>query len=108
MPYCHFSKVYRGMKWVDVEKVKNLQIQRKCKELEYCILACYAVSDEVFNQFCEDISIPRHIYQDVADQSIASPEGKWKCIVIENAQCTKRIILYTAGRLYPLYVAIEN
>lgn len=66
------------------------------------------VDQEEFDQLCNDISSARSCYQNYAHQSTATLDGKWKCIIIKNQHNEKRIILYTAGRMFPLYAAFSE
>lgn len=105
MPFCHFSKVYEGASWSDLKLNMQLQISRKCKMMEYLELATIAVDSIEFNQICSDVSCTRDYYQKYAHQSIATPDGKWKCLIIQKQNCSQKIILYMAGCIYPLYAA---
>jgi len=106
MPFCHFSRVYKGTSWADLKANKRLQIARNCKELEYYELITVTVDQAEFDQICNDVSCTRPCYQKYAYQSLPTSDGKWNCIVIKNRQSEQKIILYTAGRMYPLYAAV--
>lgn len=106
MPFCHFSKVYKGTSWDELKANKLLQVARNCRELEYSELVTITVEQAEFDQMCNDVSCMRPCYRKYANQSLASLDGKWKCIVIDNEKSKQRIILYTAGRMYPLYAAV--
>ena len=106
MPFCHFSRVYKGTSWSELKVSRQLQIFRKCKELEYSELATIVVDQAEFDIICNDVSCARDCYQKYAHQSIATLDGKWKCIIIKNQHSKQKIILYTAGRIYPLYAAV--
>ena len=106
MPFGHFSRVYKGTSWADLKANEQLQISRKCKKLEYTELISIVVDQEEFNLICSDMSNARNCYQKYTHQSITALNGKWKCIIIKNKHSMQRIILYTAGRTYPLYASI--
>jgi hypothetical protein len=108
MPFCHFSRVYKGTSWTDLKGNEQLQLFRNCKKLEYTELVSVVVDQEEFEQICNDVSIVRSCYQKYTHQSIADLEGKWKCIVIRSQHSKRKIILYTAGRIYPLYAAVSE
>lgn len=108
MPFCHFSRVFDGTTWSDLKVNTKLQTSNKCKKLEYVELVLVAVEQYEFDIMCNDLSKSRDCYQKYADKSVAGLDGKWKCIVIENIQSKKKIIIYTAGRKYPLYAAISE
>lgn len=106
MPFCHFSRVYKGTSWADLKANKELQKLNNCRELEYSELITVTVNQAEFDEICNDVSCSRSCYQKYAKESLATFEGKWNCIVIKNRENKQKIILYTAGRMYPLYAAI--
>lgn len=108
MPFCHFSRVFAGMTLADLKNIYGIQEERKCKRMEYIELVLINVEQFEFTQICHDISKPQDCYQKYSLESNADFTGKWKCIVIENEQTKDRIILYTAGRISPLYAAIPE
>ena len=81
MPFCHFSRVYKGTSLADLKAKEQLQISRKCKEVEYAELISILVDQEEFDLICNDVSNARSCYQKYSHQSIATLDGKWKCIV---------------------------
>ena len=108
MPFRHFSRVYKGTALADLKAKEQLRISGKCKEVEYTELISIVVDQEEFDQLCNDISSARSCYQNYAHQSTATLDGKWKCIIIKNQHNEQRIILYTAGRMFPLYAAFSE
>lgn len=83
MPFCHFSRVYKGTSLADLKAKEQLQISRKCKEVEYAELISILVDQEEFDFICNDLSKVRSCYQKYAHQSTSSSDGKWKCIIIK-------------------------
>lgn len=108
MPFCHFSKVYRGATLSTLKATNEQQIKNNCKEMEYSPIATITVDQAEFKTICEDISHPRDCYQEFTSQSRTTPDGKWQCIVIKDRESGQQIILYTAGRIYPLYAATQK
>lgn len=108
MPFCHFSKVNNGMSWSSIKKNVLLQISNGCKKMEYSEIASITISLLEFNIICKDVSNPSHCYLKFTPHSIAGLDGIWHCIRLQNTHDTRRIILYTAGRVHPLYVAIKE
>ncbi len=106
MPFCHFSKVHKGTSWATLKANKQLQLSRKCREIEYVDLITIMVDQTEFDLICNDVSSTRSCYRKYTNQSIATSDGKWKCIIIKNKHNEQKIIVYTAGRTYPLYAAI--
>lgn len=108
MPFCHFSKVTNGMSWSIIKENTLSQMSNSCKEIEYLEIATITISPREFDIICKDVSIPSYCYLRFTPHSIADLGGIWHCIKIQNTQDTRSIILYTAGRVHPLYVAIEE
>lgn len=108
MPFCHFSKISKSISWSKIKANTLLQIKNNCKKIEYLKLTDVAISKPEFDTICKDISIPSLCYQKFAHQSVAGTDGIWRCIILQNTQDTRKIILYTAGRIYPLYAAITK
>lgn len=106
MPFCRFSKVYEGTSWLDLKFNMQYQISKKCKEMEYLELATIVVDSIEFGQICNDLSCARDCYRKYAHRSVATLDGKWQCLIIQNQNHSQKIILYMAGCLYPLYAAI--
>lgn len=106
MPFCYFSRVHKGTSWTDLKANEQLQVIRDCKKIEYLELISIVVDQEEFDLICNDVSNARSCYQKYSHQSIATLDGKWKCITIKNRYRKQKIVLYTAGRIYPLYAAV--
>lgn len=108
MPFCHFSKISKSISWSKIKANTLLQIANNCKKIEYLKLTDIVISKLEFDTICKDISIPNLCYQNFTLQSVAGTDGIWRCIILQNTQDTRKIILYTSGRIYPLYAAIEE
>lgn len=85
-----------------------MQILNKSKKIKYLEIATLEISQFEFDKICKDISIPNSCYLKYARQSVAKTDGIWRCIILRNEQDARKIILYTAGRTYPLYAAIAE
>ena len=108
MPFCHFSRVHRGTTWATLNTTNEQQIRNNCKKLEYQVIATITVDQEEYKTICEDISYPRDCYRKFTSQSRTTLDGKWGCIIIKDRASGQQIILYTAGRIYPLYAATHK
>lgn len=108
MPFCHFSRVYKGTTWLSLRATSEWQSKNNCKKLEYLEITTITVDQTEFKAICDDISYPRDCYREFTSESRTTSDGKWKCIVIEDRKSGQQIILYTAGRVYPLYAAIAE
>lgn len=105
MPFCHFSKINRGTTLSSIKEKMVDQKTNDCKKLEYSVIATITISPDEFELICNDISKPHICYKNLTNQSTSSPEGKWRCIIIRNSKNHDSLILYTAGRLFPLYAS---
>ncbi len=108
MPFCHFSKVNKGISWLDIKKNTQLQILNNCKKIEYSETATITITQPEFDTICKDLSVPSPCYLKFTPKSVAGLDGIWHCILLQNTQDTRKIILYTSGRIYPLYAAVEE
>ena len=108
MSFLYFSKVNKGTSWSSIKNDIQFQTSNNCKKMEYSEVVAIVISTSEFDAICNDISIPNPCYFRFAPQSVARLNGIWNCIILQNAQDTRKIILYTAGRVYPLYAAIEE
>lgn len=106
MPYGYFSKVYPKLDFEELARKINLQRSKPCKPIEYIELTSLEISQGEFDIICNDISHPHKCYAMYARQSIAESDGKWRCIILVQPQSEQRLVLYTAGRLYPLYASV--
>ena len=108
MPFCFFFKVNKGTTWDELKQLSEKQERAAKRKLEYFEAACFTVSYDVFLDICRDISVPQAFYQNHSKTSITTQSGMRKCIVICNTQDSKQIILYTAGRCFPLYAGVKG
>lgn len=106
MPFNHFSKVSVETSWSHLVHIKQQQIKNKSKMLEYVELVTLLVKHDEFINICNDIIAPSACYWKYTANSVTTSDGKWRCIVIEDEQSNRKLILYTGGRKYPLYAAI--
>lgn len=106
MPFNHFSKISDGSSWSDLICTKKIQIEKSSKMLEYVELVTISVMHGEFNRICDDIASPNICYRKYTADSVATLDGKWKCITIRDEQSNRKLILYTSGRKYPLYAAV--
>lgn len=74
--------------------------------MEYLELITIVANQEEFDIICNDVSCTRSCYQKYTHQSTSTLDGRWKCIIIKNQRNNQKIILYTAGHIYPLYAAV--
>lgn len=106
MPFNHFSRVFAETSWSDLVCANQLQIKNGCKMLEYVELVTISIMHNEFDEICNDITRSHNCYQKYTTKSVATSDGKWKCIIIKDEQSHRKLIFYTGGRIYPLYAAI--
>lgn len=106
MPFCHFSKVYEGISWDNLKEKTKLQIANNCRQLEYKEAIAITLTKAEFDIICKNISKPYDCYQKFVPLSIPNSQGIWNCITLIDKQTQRKLILYTAGRSFPLYVAM--
>ena len=108
MPFCYFTKVCEDISWEDLKKITKKQIANNCRQLEYNEIITITLSKTEFDNVCHNISKPHTSYLQFAPLSIANAQGIWNCITLIDKQTNNKLILYTAGRIFPLYVAMSK
>ena len=108
MPFSHFSRVHKGITWTEVKMDQRLQIQNKCKRIKYTEVVCLSVNEGEFNNLCSDLSRMLPCYMTYGRYSITDCNGIWNCIVIQKVKSEDKIIIYTAGEVYPLYAGVSE
>lgn len=108
MPFSHFSKIHKGITWAEVKQNQRLQIQNKCKKIKFAEVTSVPIDEIEFNKLCSDLSIMLPCYITHGRYSITDCNGIWNCIVIKKIKSSDKIIIYTAGEIYPLYVGVSE
>ena len=101
------QKVY----YINLQEIKGKkakQIGNGCKKIEYKELVCLQLRDDEFYYACMDLFCSTVYYADYARYSTADTDGRWRCIVLKNIRSGEKLIIYTGGRLLPLYVTYEG
>ncbi len=106
MPCCRFFKVNQRTNWASLSESSQLHALNMRKELKYKVLTTIIVSHNQFDSICEKVYLPNPIYKEFAPMSVANLDGIWNCIVICEQNKSRKLIIYTAGQMYPLYVGI--
>lgn len=106
MPFCHFTKVFEEISWDELKEKTKQQTANNCRQLEYKEVITITLSKTEFDIICNNISKPYACYQKFASLSIANAQGIWNCITLIDKQTKNKLILYTAGRPFPLYAAM--
>lgn len=106
MPFGYFSKINKGTSWQNLKVNDQTQSVNNRKKIEFIIIASIVVPKKEFDVVGSDISVSHACYQNFTRFSVANTFGLWQCIELRNNQDFRKLILYTAGRTYPLYAAI--
>lgn len=97
----YFLKLNRKSTWNDI--LENRQNKR-----EYAELIKIPLPETEFQNICENLMTPHPCYAQYSKQCVINGRDKLPCIVIESIHTGKRLILYTAGRIAPLFAAAEE
>ena len=107
MPKAYFVKVHDGITWFDVLKSTESQVNNSRKQLQYISIADLILQKDDFESLIACITQPHPSLASFVTESIADANGMWKCITIRCTSDARNIVIYTAGRTIPLYVAIN-
>lgn len=104
----HFIKVRENMSWADIKHLTNMVNSQGCKPMPYKIIAEVILTKSEFAMLSESLSQPNASYLEYTNQSTPSNDGIWNCIAIKQKPYLDEILLYTAGRTFPLYIALNS
>ena len=107
MKTAFFSRVFPGTIWTELIEKTCCQVKNKRTPLKYSELVKIQLSKEAFEIVASDLSRPNHLYEDFAPKSTADSLGIWHCISLEEKDSLNRLLIFTAGRIIPLYAAIS-
>lgn len=108
MSYSHFVKVKAGTNLQEIKAKQAEQISNNCKKVEYKDLVHLRLKEDDFRYVGINLYDSTAYYMDYAKYSIADIDGRWWCIVLQNIVSQEKLIIYTGGRLFPLYAAYEE
>lgn len=108
MPKAYFFKVNNETTWENILIATKEQMNQARKPLSYISIVELTIEKKYFDKLITSILQPDAVYLKYASQSLPDTKGVWKCITIKCDSDTRNIILYTAGRTFPLYVAINT
>lgn len=107
MPKAYFVKVNDETTWFDVLKSTQFQINNSRKQLQYFPIADLILQKNDFESLIASMTQPHPSLAPFINKSIADPNGIWNCITIRCKSDMRNIVIYTAGRTIPLYVAVN-
>lgn len=105
MNTAYFVKVSDGLTWNVLREKILLQEKKGCRPLPFLISKRLAVSPLEFHILSGNILVPAKCYTPYTAASTADSMGIWHCIFLESAQDSRNLLLYTAGRGFPLYAS---
>ena len=106
MNTAYFVKVSDNLSWNALkEKVRRLQ-ETDCRPLPFVISEKISVSFREFDSISENLRKPGDCYAPYTSQSLPDSHGIWHCILIESPEDSGNLLLYTAGRAWPLYASV--
>lgn len=100
-----FSRVDASTSYSSLVVEAKRQIKAVNKPMNYEILCQIYVSAEQLRDVMDDIAIPRPLYRPYCWESVVTSAGIWRCIEIKCLYDMRGIVIYTAGRSFPLYAA---
>jgi hypothetical protein len=107
MPDAHFIKVRDNMHWKDIVRLAEAVRSKGCKPIPYNIIAKVTLAPSEFELLTGSLSHPNHNYLQYTSKSIPTKNGVWNCISMRKRSSNVEILLYTAGRTFPLYFAVN-
>lgn len=107
MPNAHFIKVQDNIRWSDIVQLTQMVKSKGCKPIPYNTIAEIVLSQNQFELLVDSIAQPNPNYLEYTTRSIPAKDGIWNCISIKRNSCSEEVLLYTAGRTFPLYLAVN-
>lgn len=106
MNTAYFVKVSKNLSWNALkEKVRRLQ-ETDCRPLPFVISEKIPVSSREFDSISQNLQKSHSCYASHSTQSLPDSRGVWHCILIESSGDSRNLLLYTAGRAWPLYASV--
>lgn len=100
-----FSRVELNTVFSSLVTEAKQQIEAGHKPINYSVVTEIYLPKEEFDAVMNNISIPVPQYRVHGKNSITSPEGEWQCIEVKCLSDIRAVVIYTAGRTFPLYAA---
>ena len=108
MEESYFVKVGERSSLEDVLASMRLQEKRSLKKIRYCSVAQIQLADEEFQSMLYPITQSHNIYVKFGPSNAISCDGSLRCITLTNSSEGAHLVVYTAGRTFPLYVSYEE
>lgn len=108
MTTAYFSKITPHMSWNKLISNITTQKENNRTPLPYSIVAKIVISPLEFSRLSSNLHVPNRCYAPYASLSITSKSGIWNCLLIMSSNDDRKLLLFTAGNLYPLYASVIN
>jgi len=100
-----FSRVELNTAFSSLAAEAKRQIEAGHKPIDYGVVTEIYLPKEEFCAVMDNISLPMPQYQAHCRKSVTSHEGAWQCIEVKCLSDIRAVVVYTAGRTFPLYAA---
>lgn len=100
-----FSRVDQNTVFSSLVTEASQQIEAGHKPIDYSVVTEIYLPKEEFNAVMNNISLSIPQYRAYCKKSVTSSEGKWQCIEVKCLSEIRAIVIFTAGRTFPLYAA---
>lgn len=106
MNTAYFVKVSENLSWNALKEKIRRQQETDCRPIPFVLLEKIPVSSREFDSISQNLQKPHSCYATHTAQSLPDSRGFWHCILIESPDDSRNLLLYTAGRPWPLYVSV--
>ena len=96
------------MSWFDMIKTIQYQIDHNRKKLKFNSIEDISLRSEEFDSVIKSIAQPRELFSKWGEKSKPDDDGIWNCITLKCLDDRREVVLYTAGRTFPLYLSINE
>jgi hypothetical protein len=107
MPKAYFIKINNDTTWANIVNAIKVQIANSRKQLEYNSIIELSIDKSDFDSLATSICKPHTLYSKWCSASLANDNGIWNCITISCKHDKRKMVIYTAGRTFPLYASVE-
>lgn len=100
-----FSRVDNTTSFSSLMAEASRQMKAANKAMYYEVISQIYVPNEQFSVIMNSVGTPIPQYEPHYKYSIASPMGIWQCIEVKCVSDIRVLVVYMAGRTFPLYAA---
>ena len=106
MNTAYFVKVSENLSWNTLKEKIRHQQETNCRPIPFVLLETIHISSREFDSISQNLLKPHSCYASHTAQSLPDSRGVWHCILIESPADSRNLLLYTAGRAWPLYASV--